>query len=257
MKRFIDMTTGELLPDDFGVCERLFSCGYEKRPKSENVERTEPERPPLIPFYFQENIMRETLNRERCNILFYFIAKKFGEVKVIDTFSRYRIGTSKGGDTIFWQIDEHGKIRAGKKIQYFSDGHRNKARGASWLHWSHGFEEGHHELKQCLFGQHLLWDMYKSIFIVESEKTALICEICKKENEVLFLACGGMQNLGLVAGLKLNPNQNLFYIPDNDSNEVWQGKIEKLGLPGQIKIIPSLQQMKKGSDIGDLLLNIK
>lgn len=90
--------------------------------------------------------------------------------------------------------------------------------------------------------------------MVESEKTAIICEICKREHDVLFLACGGLQNLGLIAKLKINPDQKLWTIPDNDGNEIWQQKIDKLNLPCENKIIPSLQEMKRGSDIGDLLI---
>jgi hypothetical protein len=254
MRRFIDTTTGELLPDHFGVCERVFSCSYENRPEKEIVDRAPVERPPSIPFYFNPSSIEDTLNRYLINILFTFLANKLKAQKTSETFGRYRIGTNFSGDTIFWQIDEEGKIRAGKRIQYFSDGHRNKARGASWLHWSNGFDETRHVLDQCLFGQHLMDSRYKDIFVVESEKTALICDICKKEPDVLFLACGGLQNLGLIAKLKFNPDQRVWVIPDNDGNEIWQQKIDKLNLPAKIKMIPSLQEMKRGSDIGDLLL---
>lgn len=254
MKRFIDTTTGQLINDSYGVCERLFNCGYEKRPEKEMVDRPQVERPPTIPFYFCNATLDETLGREKQNTLFGYLTNKFGKERATAAFLKYRIGTSFSGDTIFWQIDEDGYIRAGKRIQYFSDGHRNKARGASWMHWANGFDESRHVLYQCLFGQHLMNSNYKSIFIVESEKTAIICEICKREPDVLFLACGGLQNLGLIAKLKLNPDQKLWTIPDNDGNEIWQQKIEKLGLPCENKIIPSLQEMKRGSDIGDLLI---
>lgn len=255
LKRFIDTTTGELIEGDYGVCERVINCCYEKRPEKEMVETIHIERPPTIPFYFKDEAMYSTLEKHNSNVLFNFLVRKFGNMRVDLTFHNYKIGTDDFGSTIFWQIDEDGHIRAGKRIQYFSDGHRNKARGASWLHWSNGFDESKHTLNQCLFGQHLLNDRYSDIFIVESEKTALICDICKRKDFALFLATGGMQNIGLVAKLKIAPHQKIWYLPDNDGNKIWQGKIEKFGLPGKIKITPALQEMKIGSDVGDLLIN--
>lgn len=254
LKRFIDTTTGQLIAEKYGVCERIFNCGYERRPTSEKVDFTPVYQPPKIPFYFKEEILLQTLNKLEINTLFNFLCSKFDKRKVTATFEKYKVGTSNYGDMIFWQIDEYGKIRAGKKIQYFSNGKRNKARGASWMHWQNGFNESTHELNQALFGNHLINDSFENIFVVESEKTALICDICKKEN-VLFLACGGLQNLGLIEKLKIKPHQKIWLIPDNDGNQIWQDKIDKLKLNAEIKIIPSLQQMPKGSDIGDLLLN--
>lgn len=256
LKRFIDTTTGDLLPDDFGVCERLFNCGYEKRPNTEKVNRPYVEPKILAPFYFDSEIMEATLNRYENNVLFKFLCKKFNRGKVTDVFNRYKVGTNECGDAIFWQINQSGKIVAGKKIQYFSDGHRNKAKGASWLHNQNGFDINKHELKQCLFGSHLINDYFTTLFVVESEKTALICEIVKKEKNVLFLATGGLQNLGLISKLAINENQKILCIPDNDGNKIWQEKIDKLQLNASIEIITALQEMKPGSDISDLIINI-
>ena len=86
LKKFIDTTTGELLPDTFGVCERMFSCGYNNRPGSETVERVQVERPPTIPFYFQEVILISTLNQNQVNVLYSFLAKTFNRGKVSDVF---------------------------------------------------------------------------------------------------------------------------------------------------------------------------
>lgn len=254
LKRFLDNTTNQLIAESYGVCERIFSCGYEKRPNTEKVEYKNYTPKVLIPYYFNQEIMEKTLKRLQINVLFKFLCSRFDHERVQQTFERYKIGTSNFGDTIFWQIDLQGRIRAGKKIQYFSDGHRNKARGASWLHNQNGFDYAIHELRQTLFGTNLINPSFSKIYVVESEKTALICDIAKKQNDVLFLACGGLQNLGLIA--KIKTDCPILCIPDNDGNEIWQDKINKLNLNAKIEIIPKLQEMKKGSDIGDLLLTI-
>ena len=254
LKRFIDTITNQLCAEQYGVCERIFNCGYEHRPATEKVDLEPVYQPPKIPFYFKAETMAETLNRYENNVLFNFLCSKFDVAKVLATFDRYKVGTNDWGDTIFWQVTKSGRIVAGKKIQYFSNGKRNKARGASWLHHQNGFIESQHELTQTLFGSHLINDTIKTIRVVESEKTALICNIVKRDETCLFLACGGLQNLGLVA--KISHPAKILCIPDNDGNEIWQDKINKLNLKCEIEIIPKLQQMPKGSDLADLILNL-
>jgi hypothetical protein len=252
MKRFIDTTNNQLLDDSYGVCERLFNCGYEKRPNTEKVQSAAEYREPLKTFYFEPDVMAKTLNKYSNNALYCFLCSKFGVDKVNETFDRYKVGTTDWGDTIFWQVNQLGKIVAGKKIQYFSNGKRNKARGANWLHNQNGFDLAIHELTQTLFGSHLIDSATEKIYVVESEKTALICDMVKKDNSTVFVATGGMQNLGLIA--KIKTNVPIFCIPDNDSNQIWADKIIRLGLNCKIEIIQALQEMEKGSDVGDLIL---
>jgi hypothetical protein len=256
MKRFLDTTTNQLLDDSYGVCERLFNCGYEKRPNTEKVQSVAEYREPLQPFYFKEEVMNQTLNKYSNNALYGFLCSKFGVDKVNQTFDRYKIGTTDWGDTIFWQVNQSGRIVAGKKIQYFTNGKRNKARGANWLHNQNGFDLATQELTQTLFGSHLIDSATEKIYVVESEKTALICDMVKRDQNTLFLATGGMQNLGLIARIKTDAP--IFCIPDSDSNKIWEDKIIRLGLNAKIEIIQALQEMEKGSDIGDLILkNLK
>lgn len=49
------------------------------------------------------------------------------------------------------------------------------------------------ELKQCLFGEHLLRDKAKPIAIVESEKTAIIASVYLPQ--FIWLAVGSLTNL--------------------------------------------------------------
>lgn len=255
MKLFFDTTTNQLLDDSFGVCERIFNCGYEKRPNTEKVATVAEYRDPKQPFYFNSEVMEQTLNKYSNNVLYGFLCNTFGVDKAKQTFDRYKIGTTDWGDATFWQVNQSGKIVAGKKIQYFSNGKRNKARGANWLHLSNGFNFDTHELIQTLFGSQLIESTTQKIYVVESEKTALICDMVKRDQNTVFLATGGMQNLGLIS--KIKTNAPIFCIPDNDSNQIWADKIIRLGLNCKIEIIKALQEMEKGSDVGDLILKTK
>ena len=71
--------------------------------------------------------------------------------------SRYKLGLSKDGAVVFWQIDEKNRVRTGKLMYYQPDCHRIKSKNPTWVHTlmqstlPSGFE-----LHRCLFGQHLL-----------------------------------------------------------------------------------------------------
>lgn len=123
-----------------------------------------------------------SMQRFDINPLYLYLTKVAGTEKTDRLFNLYKVGTSKtwNGATVFWQIDVHGNVRAGKIMGYDSEtGHRIKEpfSQVSWVHSVKKFPYFH--MKQCLFGEHLLSSnstrqSTKTIAIVESEKTALI-----------------------------------------------------------------------------------
>ena len=155
----------------------------------------------------------------------------------------YHIGGSKFGHTIFWQIDEKGQVRTGKMMLYKPDGHRDKdaQHNFDWIHsalyrdYRTNYSADKTDMKQCLFGMHLL-DTYRKegieqeVCIVESEKTALLMAIaygntCKQ----VWMACGGVENLSRE---KLKPiieqHRAIHLYPDRDGIDAWQRKAEQL-----------------------------
>ena len=94
----------------------------------------------------------------------------------------YRLGATRDGAVIFWQIDRENKVRTGKVMQYNpGDGHRVKDGQTSAVNWIHSILKRQRvlaeewQLSQCLFGEHLL-NVYpdKVAVLVESEKSAVI-----------------------------------------------------------------------------------
>jgi len=71
---------------------------------------------------------------------------------------QYRLGISKQGGVIFWQIDQHDSIYDGKVMYYREDCHRDKQRNPTWvshlLSVRHGW--GRLDSSHCFFGLHLL-----------------------------------------------------------------------------------------------------
>ncbi len=152
--------------------------------------------------------------------------------------SRYRLGATKDGAVIFWEIDQQGHCHNGKFMHYLSNCHRDKSRNPTWAaaelkksgQLSQDFENPH-----CLFGLHLINTHpdplmgrgYLSeratggavkpphIAIVESEKTAVIMsEIIP---EFIWLSCGGLQ---MFKPELLSPliDHKIILFPDTDES---------------------------------------
>ena len=130
---------------------------------------------------------------------------------------RYRLGQSKDGAVIFWEIDEQQQIRDGKLMYYHDNCHRDKDRNATWVtaklkqqrELSLMFDP-----ERCLFGLHLLpEDLDRTIVVVEAEKTAVICS--ELYPQAVWMASGGMTMLN---ASKLYPlrDYRVVLFPDTD-----------------------------------------
>ena len=143
----------------------------------------------------------------------------------------YRLASTPDQAIIFLQIDQDNQCRTGKIMQYDpSTGHRikdpDKPGRINWLHsilkrrkqlppdW---------QLTQCLFGEHLLpQHPNKTVALVESEKTAIICSAMMPQ--YLWLATGGKSGLTSerLSSLK---GRKIIVFPDIDAFKDWQQKI--------------------------------
>ena len=132
--------------------------------------------------------------------------------------ARYRLGCTKDGGVIFWEIDDQQRVHTGKIMYYQSDCHRDKQHTPTWVHSLMKDKlPQNYELQHCLFGLHLLTSdlchLPSAVCIVESEKTAVILsEIVK---DFIWLSCGGLQMFKpeLLAPLV---NHKVVIFPDTD-----------------------------------------
>jgi len=138
---------------------------------------------------------------------------------------RYRLGRSKDGGVIFWEIDETQQIRDGKIMFYHDDCHREHDHHPDWVSSrlkAHYGYNGDLPVDRCLFGLHLLpilsrrgqgWSDPPTIAIVESEKTAIICS--EVFPQAVWLASGGLSMLNVA---KLYPlrDYKVMLFPDTD-----------------------------------------
>ena len=180
--KYVD-TEGQIaFPDYVGRCDHEHSCQYHCKPSDyfkNNPIALEERKPwrsqttavqPKPIDYIDRSIMYRSLANYERNPLFIFLSGVFGEKETSRLFKLYKVGTSKkwGGSTVFWQIDRQGRVRAGKIMLYnLVTGHRVKEPRSyvSWVHTELGL--AHFNMKQCLFGEHLLADFpAKAVAIV-------------------------------------------------------------------------------------------
>ena len=167
-------------------------------------------------------------SRSDRNNLARWLSTRFPAEQVAEVLARYRTGSTRDGRIIYWQIDEHGQVRAGKVMAYDLDGHRMKD-GKGNVCWVHsmkidGIRFDEMLAPQCLFGLHLInvdvnandnchpEDIHREaqstlsfssslalqaatlplVMLVESEKTALIMSLVCPDK--VWLATGGKAN---------------------------------------------------------------
>ena len=129
---------------------------------------------------------------------------------------RYRLGRSRDGGVIFWQIDDQGRTRDGKIMYYREDCHRDKSRHPSWasarLKAYYGYD-GELPIDRCLFGLHLLGVVGGAVCVVEAEKTAVI--MSEVYPQYVWMAAGGLSAL---SAEKLRPlrDHKVVLFPDTD-----------------------------------------
>lgn len=154
------------------------------------------------------------------------IAHLLTEKQIQQAAERYRLGCTRDGGVIFWQINQHGQLLEGKVMYYLNNGHRSHIRNPYSVSWMlrHQGETIPDDFRasRCLFGLHQLGEFNKNlnpiIAIVESEKTAIICSQLKPQIQgqpVIWMATGGLHQLSLDM---LSPLQGyrILLFPDTD-----------------------------------------
>ena len=102
----------------------------------------------------------------------------------------YRLGASRQGGVIFWQIDQEGRVRDGKVMYYLPDCHRNKAHKPTWVSYllrrRDPFPNAAHETSHCFFGLHLVSEKRATLgtdpSVQQSEKRKVKSEKCNPQS---------------------------------------------------------------------------
>lgn len=200
----------------------------------------------------QDNLVKWILNDIRWDYV--------QSLRVMPVLAEYCVGHGKNGHTIFWQIDEQKRVRTGKMMKYYPQGHPkfgHRDKEASWnfdfihstlsRHWDEEngvmtdeppypfpniYNPDKQEPQLTFFGMHLLDKYGKSatVNIVESEKTALLMAIAYGNHATqVWMACGGLE---MITRERLKPiidrGRRIVLFPDRDGIEKWRVKAEQM-----------------------------
>lgn len=283
---YIYTINGQIVDEQVGKCDRADNCNYHYTPRefAENnglrlsngvyirfdtnvpfIRKSPKFSTPasLETFFISKSIFAQSQMNFSRSKLYNFFVKNFGESATKKVFSIYKVGVNVYSDylrnaTVFWQIDQNQQIRRGKIMEYWESGKRAKRKDGSPLIYSvHAALELEGMKPMCMFGQHLLTEANKNktVAVVESEKTAMICSI--KYPSSIWIATGGLENLTAEHCSILN-NFEVVLFPDLNMCEKWKEKAEAMNLNCKIsqaiEKIATKQDKANGLDIADFIL---
>lgn len=287
--RYVDVRTGEYVADDCGKCNHESSCGYHYPPREYfrdhpqvsndhawqkssinskpvlakaqrlnmpgNEEQTE---------FFDFDWVEESVRR-KSTFRTWFESLPFDETRKQEVLAEYYVGGTSndiiveglnyGPAAIFWMIDEQQRVHDAKLIAYTCDGHRVQNWGNSMRSICEKTKVGPQlsHTDKVLFGLHLL-NRYpdKTVGIVESEKSALICA-CRFP-QYLWLATGGCGNLN---AQKIKPlmNRKVIVFPDSGEYGKWHERMKESGHK-QFHVVQLLEDYLPNTDIADIILGV-
>lgn len=257
--RYVDQD-GNYLADQVGRCDRESKCGYhltpyqyfqdnpQNRPAAaiQPLKQAIPE-PAKVIEYVSPEVLRATLKAYDKNTFVQYLGTLFDPETVQWLIDLYGIGTARDGGCIFWQVDDQGRIRTGKVIQYGSDGHRDKSLPPYFIHGKLGIKN----IEQCLFGLHLLMiDDTRPIGLVESEKTAIV--MAGKLHSYFWMATGAKLNLKTVHALR---GKKVVAFPDGDGFTDWKERLAPYGfeVSSALQKYLTADEQSEGKDLADFV----
>lgn len=247
--RIIDSEIGQYIASEYGRCDRQESCGYVKFPAQPRKQEEDFD-------IIKGSEARKTIQYVPDTDFYKGLCRRFDKKKVDEVFIKYGIGGMADGRVIFFQYDVSSNIRTGKIMAYDELTLKRKDRW-EWVH------KKPYNLSQVFFGLHLLMRQdpeFARIRIVESEKTAILCDLIKTDWSEIYLATGGREMINNSRFQPLMAFKDIILIPDIGCSEYWAKKV-----PGRVKIWQFEKDedwqarypadlLVEGNDIGDIIL---
>lgn len=271
---YIDTETGEHIHHSVGRCNRESNCGHHYTPKQyfqdNNISIDTPQpkgykaRPvthkPKPVSFIPVEVFKASLKAHETNHFVKFLIDLFGAMVASQLVSRYFIATSKhwNGATVFWQIDTQGKVRTGKIMLYNPTTGKRVKNLELPVYWVHkALKQPEFELRQCLFGEHLLIEKTKPVALVESEKTAVIASVYLPQ--FIWVAVGSLTNLN-AEKCSILQGRTVTLFPDLNGFDKWSSKANELSHLAIFTVSDLLErkaseaERKQGFDLADYLI---
>ena len=257
--KYVETETNNYAESQYGRCDRETSCRYLLYPFNNSVVSYDyPITLPAKPSYIEKETLQKTLIKYDINPLVNYLYGNYRIDEVKNTIEKYNLGTAEifNGATIFWQKDDTGNIRTGKIMAYdTSTGKRLKTKdGKPLINWVHSIlKKPNYNLKQCLFGLHLLNQTIKQVAIVESEKTALIMSIEFPQHT--WMSAGSLQSFKYEYLAPLR-EKKITAFPDKGVYNKWKKTADALNNEGfsiEVSKLLETKEYEEGWDLVDMM----
>lgn len=288
--RFFDTETGELLPPEYGICNRVDKCGYKLTPfcknglgesyasvkfKTENtassliLPKIRLEKKQVAKVYMPKEVLKSTIGRYEQNQFAKYLYKYKAQDSVNRCLTKYLVGTVQDG-CVFWFVDSQKNIHAGQ-VKAFNQTCNTVSTG--WIHsilkrkglggdWIEGYCEQDSKVGP-LFGEHLLAlpeNEGKTICLVESPKNAIFCDMFLNQPNTLFLATYSLsaftqERCAQIIGRKV------LILPDLGAGTLaWKAYAQNILPPGSYAFLDIIEKnattedRQNGRDIADFII---
>ena len=151
-----------------------------------------------------------------------FLGSILGPNNTLRLIDEYRLGVTKSGDVIFFQIDVHGRCRTGKVMKYDP--------------------ESGHRIKDENIGGRVIW-----VHSLMKRSGAL-------KPEYVWLATGGKRQFG--SKLDVLKGRTVVAFPDIDGYEEWKSKLSTLGITVSdwLELTATEYERKRKIDLADRII---
>ncbi len=181
---------------------------------------------PANPLEIAIKDFEDSISTRRKSNFVSFLRKTFGDAIVKQVLEMYDVGNTsyKGYDTAFWYRDANNKLLNAKYFVYDKENaKRSKTVAPNWLH----YQKGKDNPKIGFFGEHLGINDNQTIWIVESEKSAIIATIyflLNNVTDIVVWACGGLGSLknafeNCAISKQALQKREFILVPDTDTTQ--------------------------------------
>ena len=273
---YTDTHTGFLVDESCGKCNRAEGCAYhlpprvffaqhpDRKPQPSRHAKPLPREPEKRLMYLPVDAIAPCLAakfRDK-NSFWRLLAARFGNAEANAVFDAYRLGTSNhynGGACVFPLFDGKGYASAqiikvdaatGRTVRF------TEGRATTWLHCvtdcGKDYKENADKFPFC-FGLHLaLAEPQKTVCIVESSKTAVVCSI--DYPGFVWLSVGALSWLN-PARLQPLKGRTILLVPDGGKGVAeWTEKVPLLRSHG-FNVESVDLGLPPGDDVADLVFD--
>jgi hypothetical protein len=186
------------------------------------------------------------------NGLAKFLQGRFASVS--DVLQRMNVGTSREGAAVFFYRNAKLQYEALKVVPYDSQ----TGKRSSGINIPKGYQAQDGYVQNCFFNECAISGVH-TVFVVESEKTAVVATLYFNEADFAFVATGGAQKLQslLSAKLPILENKRVVLLPDNDAAGSGWMDVKKQFAEDDYQNIELWwldRESPEGSDLADFIL---